>query len=217
MLRVGPDGALYLAGGSSLPDSGVLRYDGSAWVKVGTNTPRVAESLSFAPGGQLLVSADGGILQYDATSNAFTTIGVLGGQGGTTVPASFAYDADGALLLGGRFHSVSGVYSPRVARWTGNFGPTSVAHGPDGSLGLSVFPNPTAGRLHLGATLSEAGPVRVTLHDALGRTVAVLAEGVRAAGPLAVITEVGGLAPGVYVVRLETAGHVESRRVVLVR
>ena len=77
------------------------------------------------PGG----SGAGGVLRCDPAADAFEPIGTLTGQGGTTVPASFAF-ADGALLLGGRFRSVAGVYSPRVARWTGTRRPTDAARPP---------------------------------------------------------------------------------------
>ena len=56
----------------------------------------------------------------------------------------------------------------------------------------------------LEATLAEAGSARVTLHDALGRQIAVLHDGALAAGvPLQLTVDGRGLAAGVYLVRLD--------------
>ena len=78
-------------------------------------------------------------------------------------------------------------------------------------------PNPTAGRVRLAATLGAAGPVRAVVFDALGREVAVLADGARPAGPLALEWDAGGAAAGVYVVRLEAGGQVHTHTVVVAR
>ena len=74
------------------------------------------------------------------------------------------------------------------------------------------FPNPTAGPVTL--PLGRAGAVRVTAYDALGRAVAVLSDGA-AGGDLGL--DVGALAPGVYVLRVERPGGATTRRVVVAR
>jgi 1,4-alpha-glucan branching enzyme len=90
------------------------------------------------------------------------------------------------------------------------------------ALALSVSPSPTRGATLVKLALPAAGPVRVTLLDAQGRRVAVLADGERAAGEHRLAWDgrrEGGpaAAPGLYFVRAEAAGRVETRRLALVR
>jgi hypothetical protein len=83
------------------------------------------------------------------------------------------------------------------------------------ALALTVSPNPVSTGGTVRVTLPEAGAVRVVVYDVLGRQVAVLADGERAAGTHDVALDAGRLAPGVYVVRL-TAGEVSVVRRVTV-
>lgn len=78
------------------------------------------------------------------------------------------------------------------------------------ALGLRIT-SPVRGRATVSFTLAEAGPVRLSVYDALGREVAVAAEGVRAEGAQSVRLDARSLAPGVYVVRL-VAGRVAATR-----
>ena len=104
---------------------------------------------------------------------------------------------------------------------------TDVAWGPeatglalaDGALagGVAVSPNPFRSRATLRFTLEEAGPIRLAVYDALGREVAVLAEGPAEAGVHAAALDGSGLASGVYVWRLVAGGGVQTGRLTLVR
>lgn len=78
-------------------------------------------------------------------------------------------------------------------------------------------PNPTRGPTLLGYTLAEAGPVRLSIIDLLGREVAVVVEGDAAAGRHAATLDPARLAPGVYVVRLSAGTHAVTRRLAVVR
>ena len=91
--------------------------------------------------------------------------------------------------------------------------------GPGGpSFGLSApTPNPSTGRSSLTLRLEAPSHVRVSLVDALGREVAVLADGAMASGETAVSVGTRALAPGVYVVRAVADGRVTSRRLVVAR
>ena len=84
------------------------------------------------------------------------------------------------------------------------------------ALGTSV-PNPVRDRAAVPFSLAEAGEVRVSVHDARGREVAVLADGHREAGAHEALWETGDLAPGVYVVQLRAGASVLTERVVVVR
>ena len=78
-------------------------------------------------------------------------------------------------------------------------------------------PNPATGAVRLAATLAEAGRARLSVYDVLGREVAVVFDGVQAAGAHAVVWDAAGVAAGVYVVRLEAAGLVRTRTVAVTR
>ena len=82
---------------------------------------------------------------------------------------------------------------------------------------LQVFPNPMRSHVTVTGHLVRAGTVRALVVDALGREVAVLAEGVRPAGPLRLSGSATGLASGAYVVVLEAEGVRQSVRVSVVR
>ena len=95
---------------------------------------------------------------------------------------------------------------------------TSAEGGPGGAtrLGLAA-PNPVRGAARLPFRLAAGGAVRLAVYDALGREVAVLADGVRPAGLHEATWDAQGLAAGVYVVRLETAGGAATRLVTVAR
>ncbi len=86
-----------------------------------------------------------------------------------------------------------------------------------GALALTAGPNPFAARTTLRFGVAEAGPVRLTVYDVLGREVARLAEGTMEAGPQRVTFEASGLPAGVYLVRLEAGDRVETRRITRLR
>jgi hypothetical protein len=85
------------------------------------------------------------------------------------------------------------------------------------ALALSAWPNPSVGAVRLGVSLPEAGAVRVTVLDALGRIVAVPLDGERSAGTHAVPLDASRLAPGVYVVRLDSPDGALLRRFTVTR
>ena len=88
----------------------------------------------------------------------------------------------------------------------------------DVAFGLGVpYPNPASGRLTVPFRPAEAGPVRLAVYDVLGREVALLRSGEQSAEPDAALLDVGALAPGVYLVVLETAGRQETRRFTVAR
>ncbi len=87
----------------------------------------------------------------------------------------------------------------------------------DGVSLSAAYPNPVTGATRLGFTLRDAGPVRLTVHDVLGREVAVLFDGTAAAGPGEVVLDGADLPSGVYIVHLEAGGWMRSRRVTVLR
>ena len=78
-------------------------------------------------------------------------------------------------------------------------------------------PNPTSGLLSLRIGLAEPAPTSVTLYDALGRAVAILADGASPEGWLDVHLDTTELAPGVYVVRVVSGASSRAASVTVIR
>ncbi len=86
------------------------------------------------------------------------------------------------------------------------------------AFGLApAYPNPARDQAALALALPEAGPVAVAVYDALGRRVAVLAEGEREAGTHRLVLDGSSLPSGTYLVRAVGAGTAVTQRVTLVR
>ena len=77
-------------------------------------------------------------------------------------------------------------------------------------------PNPTRDRAALTLTVAAPGRAVAVLHDALGRRVAVLLDR-EVSGSVRLDVPTADLAPGVYTVRVETAGGAAVRRLSVVR
>ena len=100
---------------------------------------------------------------------------------------------------------------------------TAVGVAAEGFAGLpealtlgAARPNPTAGRATFRYGLPTAGRARLQVYDLLGRRVATLADGDQAAG-WHEATLARGLAPGLYVVRLQAGREAQTRKVTVVR
>jgi len=78
-------------------------------------------------------------------------------------------------------------------------------------------PNPFSGRTKIDYLLPAAGSIRLTVHDALGRIVAVLADGMYDAGRHAVVFDGNGLPNGFYICRLVAGGQTLTQRMLLIR
>lgn len=91
------------------------------------------------------------------------------------------------------------------------------AEGPTHTRLLAPYPNPFNPSTNLRFELMAAGPVRLSVHDVLGREVGVLVRDVRSAGSHTVAWNADGLASGLYLIRLSTRSEDFIRTVTLVR
>ena len=82
---------------------------------------------------------------------------------------------------------------------------------------LQNYPNPFNPTTAIAYTLPEATYVRLTVFDVQGREVAVLREGLQAAGKHRATFNADGLPSGLYVYRLATEHHVATRAMLLVK
>jgi hypothetical protein len=106
---------------------------------------------------------------------------------------------------------------------TGSFGgwpeppaDAGVVRGMDGIRLEPARPNPAASTATFTFEMPATARVRLTVHDASGRTVAVLAEGVFGAGRHTTVWDASGFPSGIYACRMETDRAVTVRRIALI-
>ena len=180
-----------------------------------------------APG--LDVRLDG--LREDADLYVFEagTLAILGRsiRGGTddervTLPALPAGDYLVGVSIFGEFgdDSNGADWTPYTLTVEGALGGAVAAEGAPGRGGLALLPpapNPTRGGTRLAFRTDAPGAVRLRVVDALGREVARPLDGPLPAGAHEVALDLGGVAAGVYLVRLETEGEARTRTLSVVR
>ncbi len=81
----------------------------------------------------------------------------------------------------------------------------------------TVYPNPFRSSASLTLDFVQATDMEITLHDVLGREVAVLSSGVLPAGSTKLDITAQNLPSGLYFVRAESGGQTVTRKVALVR
>ncbi|HYE95631.1 MAG TPA: T9SS type A sorting domain-containing protein [Rubricoccaceae bacterium] len=96
-------------------------------------------------------------------------------------------------------------------------GPVATEPLPGETHALVVAPNPTRGATTLSLSIPYASAVRVGVYDGLGREVAALLSGERAAGRHEVAFDASALSPGVYFVRAEAGGAALTRALTVLR
>ncbi len=80
-----------------------------------------------------------------------------------------------------------------------------------------AFPNPFNPSTTLSYTLAETSAARLAIYDLAGRQVAVLADGLQAAGTHQLRFDAAGLPAGLYLARLDANGRSETQKLLLVK
>jgi len=88
---------------------------------------------------------------------------------------------------------------------------------PSGFALEAAYPNPFNPSTTLRFTLETDAEIRLAVLDALGREVALVAEGTYAAGRHEVVFDATHLPSGLYLVRLESEGRTDSQRITLLK
>jgi len=210
------DSELYATGDLGAATGSVARWNGVEWESVG-HLGGLGLAIASADS-QLIVSGlrlesygpDSEVLSWDGTT--WTSLGA-----GANGFARALLADQGHLYVGGAFTKVGGQPSAGIARWDG----PPVAP-PATPRGLSPGrPNPFQGATEFAYQLPAAGPVRITVHDLLGRHIVTLVSGNRGAGPHTANWDArdahGGRVPaGIYLVRMSGPnGQVATTKAVL--
>ena len=121
---------------------------------------------------------------------------------------------NGGLLMNG----LAGLNQPSELWGVGFATATAQENTPEASgLAVRIAPNPARGEAVLRFGLAESGPIRLAVVDALGREVAVLADGLRQPGGHEVRWDARRVPAGVYHARLSTPGGSAVQRLTVVR
>ena len=85
-------------------------------------------------------------------------------------------------------------------------------------IAITIAPQPVSSQATITLTLSETGPVRVDIFDMLGRRLQTLYDGTLSASTSHIIRmDAHHLAPGQYLVRVQTRSGTTSRRLIVTR
>ncbi|HEX7071077.1 MAG TPA: T9SS type A sorting domain-containing protein [Rhodothermales bacterium] len=79
------------------------------------------------------------------------------------------------------------------------------------------FPNPFNPATTIPFTIEQSGNVKLTVHDMLGRTVAVLVDGMQSAGRHEIAWNASAQPSGTYLYRLEAGGKSHTRKLTLLK
>jgi len=147
---------------------------------------------------------------------AFQPIGFVDGAGTVTTPRDYRF-TDRALP----FEAQEVTYRLRQVDVDGTMAlsdevrlrrgapPALVIHG--------TYPNPARTSATVRYELPSAGPVRIALYNVLGQRVQTVVDAEQPAGRVEQMFDTGGLASGVYFLRLETRDGVQTQRLSVVR
>lgn len=169
------------------------------------------------------------LFEYDSDAEAWIeTAGFEPDSGKAGDRFGFAVDMQGEVFLIGapeRSTEVAGsgtVYS--YGEPSGDPGgdpgtvPVETTPGPGAFRLSAAFPNPFRDTARLRLALDRPERTRVRLVDLLGRELRIVYDGMLPAGESRTLEiDAGGLPDGLYLVRVETATHAETRRIVLRR
>ena len=190
----------------------LVRYQGG----VATRVPVAHSPLAYwsvaglapAPEGGMWINLGRGLAYFDGSSwHAFSTFPT--GRPFASIGA-LAVDASGQVWIGehDNLYTLRFSEQPTV---------TEIPERPAVTYFSSVYPNPFRSAAQIAFTLPEPMPVRLTVYDALGREVAVLADGKYGPGRHTITFDAGEQASGLYLYRLVTPRGAEAGRIVRVR
>jgi len=228
---IGPGNSIKFSGGHGI----YISHDSTV-----ANT--ITRNLITNNGGQGIANTNGGNTGIAPPTIGTITAGSVSGSAlrGSTVELFSDSSDEGAKFLGATIADAGGSFiwngtplGPKLtATCTDSVGNTSqfsvaaVVTGirlltpgdiPDGFALAQNYPNPFNPMTTIHYQLSTISDVRLTVHDLLGREVAVLVNERREAGVHEVTFDGSFLASGVYLYRLQAGGFVETRKLVLVQ
>ncbi len=176
---------------------------GATWIEVRSGLTASTTLLATDRRGVVVVAQSDGSLYQSRDGSPWDAI--VGPTG--LVPAALAVEDDGRVYFG--------TYGRGVYR-TAELVAVNAEEAPTSSLEVAAFPNPVRAVATVRLQLHTPGAVRVAVLDAVGRLVAVLAEGALEAG-IHDLDWTPTVASGVYIIQAEVGAEVVTSRLTVVR
>ena len=162
-----PDGTLYVAGYfTNLGDANgdyVVKWNGSAWVSLGTGANEKVYALAVGADGTLYAAGNftlmGGVANTAYIAKWDGSVWTPLSTGANAVVWALAIGQDGALYAGGAFTDLGDANGDRIAKWNGTAWSSLGTGANDTILCLTVSPN---GSLYVGGALTSVGGVTVS-------------------------------------------------------
>ncbi len=223
-LVTGPDGRLYAGGFFQARADASVRtlavFDGTAWTNLSDGLPLAyVEALAVGADGTIYAGNETGVYAR-RVGGAWVRLDVpaLRYPGFMATRVNALMSTPEGLYVGGLFATAGGWQATNITLFTGAI-PTAAGETPLSPAAAldAPYPNPSRGWTTVAFSLPVPGPASLVAYDALGRRVAVLAAGAFTSGRHQAAFDTGALAPGVYLVRLDAAGHSATRPLVVSR
>lgn len=160
-------------------------------------------AIAFDAAGEMYIGSFGnGIYRYNTMRRSFEPLN--GGMENARRVTALAFDHQG--------NAVAGTYGSGL--WVHDAGATSVEEPVSALAGplLQLYPNPTRGQAIAAVALGNSGTATIEVFDLLGRRVQTASTYVSAGSRAEISLDTSTLSPGVYLVRVSTAGRSTTAR-----
>jgi hypothetical protein len=230
-LTIAKDGDLYAGGvftrAGTVAADYVARWRPSQemWHPLGLGLNSAVRSLHTAPDGSVLVGGvftrAGGedakhIARWTPSESRWSGLG----SGMNASVRGMAHDPDGTLYLGGFFTQAGGKDAAHFSVWGGDAVSTAGEPLSEVPVGVELhqnYPNPFNPVTTIAFDLADAGQVRLSVFDLLGREMQVLVEGRREAGRHQAVFDASSLATGTFIYRLDTENGSIAKTLTVIR
>ncbi len=184
----------------------VSRDGGAVWEPAGFGAG-TAEAIAIGRNGSVYVGSDQGVTISRDSGRTWKALGT--GLEGRTISAIIVPD-NGIVLAG---DNSGRLYRSSISSGVGN---DAVAGMTRRALG-SAYPNPATGSASIPFALPRRSDVRLTIVDALGRTMGIIEPGRLDAGDHTLAVDLTALPGGLYLYRLQADGIDETRAIPVAR
>ncbi|MDZ7797133.1 MAG: T9SS type A sorting domain-containing protein [Candidatus Marinimicrobia bacterium] len=160
------------------------------------------------------------VLQRRENSKEWTDIYRCKGAGTTTEPFSYGY-SDHSVIPGKKYR-----YRLRNISYSGEIDSSGVRSVPipgDPSARSprfflkSVYPNPFNPRISIDLYVLQTGRVRITVHSLAGKCTDIISDKLFAPGEHRIHWEPGDLPAGIYILRMTSGTHSETRKLLYMK
>ncbi|MFZ1731663.1 MAG: T9SS type A sorting domain-containing protein [Bacteroidota bacterium] len=182
--------------------------NGDSWTNIGDGSFNSVSGIFASPGGTIYASSFySGVYVNGIPVRAWTAIN-SGLQNSHVM--TLLLDGNGTIFAATDGNGVFRMTAPIVSVKN----PAAAANGVELH---AAYPNPFTSSTQFSYILPAAAHVRIAVYDMTGREVAVLVEGLRAAGTANAGFDASGLAPGMYLCKMNTGAQILTQPLMLLK